>query len=226
MNGYRVTSKYGYRKDPITGKNRVFHAGIDLVKEHKAPIYAFVSGLVKFAGLGKPGTGLGGYGNVVLIEDRAGRGHLYAHLNSVTVKAGQRVVEGTRIGYQGATGQATGSHLHYEVRKKTSPSYGWTSNKAQSTIDPTPFITGKQTGSNVGKTLYLDSSNKTWNIYKKNVTPISKNANSIPLRPAKFGGLSYKILANPAPHVYTIKTSQFGEMNIVVKPEYTGYTIK
>ena len=43
MNGYRVTSKYGYRKDPITGKNRVFHAGIDLVKEHKAPIYAFVS---------------------------------------------------------------------------------------------------------------------------------------------------------------------------------------
>ena len=226
MNGYRVTSNYGNRKDPITGKNNIFHAGIDLVKSHKAPIYAFTGGTVKYAGFGNTGTGLGGYGNVVLIEDHQGRGHLYAHLDSVATKTGSKIKEGQLIGYQGATGQVTGSHLHYEVRKTTSPSYGWTSNKTQSTIDPTPFITGKQTGSNVGKTLYLDSSNKTWNIYKKNITPISKNANSIPLRPSKFGGLSYKILANPAPHVYTIKTGDFGEMNIVVKPEYTGYTIK
>lgn len=137
--GYRVTSQYGTRNNPF-GAGKVFHAGIDLVKSHKAPIGAFAEGTVIFAGLGKDGTGLGNYGNVVLIKDKNGYGQLYAHLDSVAVKTGQKVVKGQTIGRQGATGQVTGSHLHFEVRKSVSPSYGWTSNKAQSTVDPVGYM--------------------------------------------------------------------------------------
>lgn len=85
---------------------------------------------------------------------------------------------------------------------------------------------GSSGSNNVGKTLHLGASNATWAIYKTNVQPVKKNANKTPLRPKKFGGLSYKILAEPYPHVYTINTKDFGKMNIVVKPEYTGYSIK
>ncbi len=137
--GYRITSNYGYRKDPFGSGKQVFHAGIDLVKSHRAPIGAFVGGKVIYAGFGNKGTGLGGYGNVVLIKDSKGRGHLYAHLDSVSVKTGQSVKAGQTIGRQGKTGQVTGSHLHYEVRKDTSPSYGWTSDKTKSTVNPTKY---------------------------------------------------------------------------------------
>src|SRR5690606_29001204 len=116
------------------------HAGIDLVKHHLAPIEAFTEGEVIFAGLGKTGTGLGNYGNVVLIKDKNSCGQLYAHLDSVKVKTGDEVKKGQVIGTQGATGRVTGSHLHYEVRKKTAPSYGWTSNKKESTINPVNYL--------------------------------------------------------------------------------------
>src|SRR5690606_4380074 len=116
------------------------HAGIDLVKHHLAPIEAFTDGEVIYAGLGKGGTGLGNYGNVVLIKDKNGCGQLYAHLDSVKVKVGDKVKKGQVIGTQGATGRVTGSHLHYEVRKKTSPSYGWTSDKKNSTINPDTYL--------------------------------------------------------------------------------------
>ncbi|HEY4553301.1 MAG TPA: M23 family metallopeptidase [Bacillaceae bacterium] len=225
--GYKVTSNYGYRNDPFGSGKKVFHAGIDLVRNHKAPIHAFASGQVLYAGPGKSGTGLGGYGTVVFIKDSNGRGHLYAHLDSVAVKAGAQVSKDQIVGYQGATGQVTGSHLHYEVRKGTNPSYGWTANAANSTLDPKAYLESLAgSGNNVGKTLYLHADQEQWAIYDPKVQPIKKNANKVPLRPKKFGGLSYKILANPNPHVYTIQTSQFGKMNIVVKPEYSGFTIK
>ncbi|MCR2821857.1 M23 family metallopeptidase [Lederbergia panacisoli] len=140
LEGYTVTSGYGYRIDPFGGGQDVFHPGIDLVNEHKAPIYAFAGGTVVFAGLGKTGSGLGGYGNVVLIKDLNGHGHLYAHLDSVVVTTGAQVSKGQMIGRQGATGQVTGSHLHYEIRRETSPSYGWTSDKSASTIDPIAYL--------------------------------------------------------------------------------------
>lgn len=138
---YRVTSPFGWRKHPIHG-NKSFHTGIDLVKSHKAPIEAFTSGTVLFAGFGKTGSGFGGYGNVVLIKDKNGRGQVYAHLDSVAVKKGQTVKKGQVIGYQGNTGQSTGSHLHFEVRKKaeSSPPYGWIADRANNCLDPTNYI--------------------------------------------------------------------------------------
>src|SRR5690625_1177743 len=142
---YRITSKYGYRTHPITRKKNSFHTGIDLVKRKgglNAPIEAFTDGEVLYAGMGRKGTGLGGYGNVVLIKDKNNRGQLYAHLHSVTVRKGQYVKRGQVIGLQGATGQVTGAHLHYEVRKKAQGRmpYGWTVNRATNCLEPTQYL--------------------------------------------------------------------------------------
>ena len=138
---YRVSSGYGYRTDPFT-KKKTFHHGVDLVKGHNTPVKAFLSGEVIYSGEGKTGTGLGGYGNVVCLKDLNGCLHLYAHLHTVKVKKGQKVSKGTTIGTQGSTGKSTGSHLHYEVRRKSSPSYGYTGNESQS-YDPTKYLNVK-----------------------------------------------------------------------------------
>ena len=146
FSGYRVTSNYGWRIHPIHNTKK-FHAGIDLVKSHNAIIKAFMGGTVLYAGNGVSGTGVGGFGNVVVIKDKNGRAHVYAHLNSVLVKKGQSVSKGSNIGRQGAKGQVTGSHLHYEIRKKSSPSLGWTSNQENSTLNPTNYLKNNGQGS-------------------------------------------------------------------------------
>ena len=137
--GYRVTSPYGWRIHPVY-KERRFHTGIDLVKSHKAPILAFTDGSVIFAGFAKDGTGLGGMGNVVCVVDKYGHNHVYAHLDSVSVKVGDKVKKGQEVGKQGNTGISTGSHLHYEVRKKSSPSYGYNSNREAQCFEPTQYL--------------------------------------------------------------------------------------
>lgn len=139
--GYRITSPYGSRRNPFN-KSRDFHAGVDLVKKHRAPIYAFTAGEVIYAGIGKSGTGLGGYGNVVLLLDKNNNLQLYAHLNSVAVRTGRRVNKNQLIGYQGNTGQSTGSHLHLEIRTNgdRKPPYGYRANRASSTIEPIGYL--------------------------------------------------------------------------------------
>jgi len=122
--GFRVTSPYGWRNDPFTG-SKSWHTGIDLVKSHQAPIYAFAAGEVVHAKMGQPGTGFGGFGNVVAVKGASGHLHCYAHLDSVTVKVGDKVAQGQEVGRQGTTGRSTGSHLHYEVRSVSSPSFGF-----------------------------------------------------------------------------------------------------
>lgn len=132
--GWKITSPYGYRSDPFTG-SRVFHTGIDLVKYHKYPIPAFVGGVVLFAGEGVAGTGFGGYGNVVALQDDKGYVHCYCHLDSVAATKGQTINKGDIVGYQGTTGRSTGSHLHYEIRAKDAPSYGYGSH-----VDPGDYL--------------------------------------------------------------------------------------
>jgi len=127
--GYRITSPYGQRTHPIRGGSH-FHTGIDMTKSHQAPIHAFVSGKVIWAKWGARGTGYGGFGNVVAIRDSNGYTHMYAHLDSITVREGQDVKQGDVIGKQGATGEVTGSHLHYEVR-----SSGWGTH-----VDPVKYL--------------------------------------------------------------------------------------
>lgn len=134
--GYRITSPYGYRIDPFGQRGTEFHRGIDLVKAHRSPILAFVPGEVLHAQEGRTGTGFGNYGNVVAIRDKDGSLHCYCHLDSVSVKVGQTVVRGQEVGKQGNTGRSTGSHLHYEVRAKCTPSYGF-----QTDVDPAEYLT-------------------------------------------------------------------------------------
>lgn len=104
-----LTSRMGSRQDPLSG-GEDFHAGLDIAGEKGQPIYATAAGHVAQAGY------QGAYGNLVTIEHDFGLQTKYGHLSSISVKPGQTVKRGDVIGRLGATGRATGSHLHYEVR--------------------------------------------------------------------------------------------------------------
>lgn len=133
--GYRITSPYGGRIDPLGQRGTEFHRGIDLVKAHKSPINPFVDGVVIHAKLGLVGSGFGNYGNVAAIKSSDGALHCYCHLDSVNVRVGQVVTIKDVIGYQGNSGRSTGSHLHYEIRKLSSHSYGYGTD-----VDPTEYL--------------------------------------------------------------------------------------
>ena len=104
----RLTSPYGWRIHPITGKNS-FHNGIDLAGPQGTPIYAARSGTVTTA------TYSGAYGYYVTINHGDGYSTLYAHMTHYVVSSGQYVSQGQVIGYMGSTGWSTGPHLHYTV---------------------------------------------------------------------------------------------------------------
>lgn len=106
----RMSSKFGARRHPVLGTMRM-HKGVDYAASTGTPIMAAGDGRVQFAGW------QGGYGRTVILDH--GRGHttLYAHMSRMgNIKQGQRVAQGTVIGYVGTTGLSTGPHLHYEFR--------------------------------------------------------------------------------------------------------------
>ncbi len=103
-----VTSGFGYRISPFTGK-RQFHAGLDISTRPGTPIVAPADGVVTFAGRE------GGYGKMVVINHGHGLVTRYGHLKSFKVKQGQKVKRGQVIGAVGNTGRSSGPHLHYEV---------------------------------------------------------------------------------------------------------------
>lgn len=118
---YKITSPYGWRQHPITGKRRL-HAGVDLVTGRaNTAIIAPEDGLILEARKSTaPG---GGYGYFVKYRGVSGVVHLVAHLeeNSIVVKAGDRVKQGQKLGIMGTTGASTGIHCHWEVRRKNVP---------------------------------------------------------------------------------------------------------
>ena len=99
------------------------HTGIDFPVPYGTPVGAAGVGTTIFAGYNS-----GGYGNLVVIQHRLGFTSWYAHLSSITTWVGEQVVGGTRIGYVGSTGNSTGPHLHFEVRRYDTP------------IDPAPLL--------------------------------------------------------------------------------------
>ncbi len=109
-----MTSPYGYRVHPVYGSRRL-HAGIDLGAPRGTPIAASNDGVVIFAGV------RGGYGNTILVDHGGGIVTLYAHMTSFDVANGQQVARGDIVGFVGATGTATGNHLHFEVRVDGGP---------------------------------------------------------------------------------------------------------
>jgi murein DD-endopeptidase MepM/ murein hydrolase activator NlpD len=110
----RITSPYGPRRHPIFGI-RSMHSGIDLAAPRGTSIKASEGGLVIYAGW------YGGYGRVVIVDHSKGYTTLYAHLDKIDVKVGERIKQGKVVGREGATGYATGPHLHFEVRSKGKP---------------------------------------------------------------------------------------------------------
>jgi LysM repeat protein len=110
----RVSSRFGYRKDPFTGR-RAFHSGIDLASGYGARVNASMDGVVTYAGW------MGGYGKLVVIRHKGGYTTRYGHLSSILVRRNRRVRQGQRIGYVGNTGRSKGPHLHFEVRQNGKP---------------------------------------------------------------------------------------------------------
>ena len=110
---YRRTSAYGDRRTYAYsdgGTARAIHFGVDLAADTGTPVYASAPGTVAFAG-DRIVTGLS-----VVIEHLPGVYGLYYHLDTMSVSPGDRVARGGRIGTIGATGLATGPHLHWEIR--------------------------------------------------------------------------------------------------------------
>ena len=109
--------RHGYTHAGIkspTGRRPIAAAGVGTV------IYAAYNG--------------GGYGNLVVIQHRLGYTSWYGHMSTITAYAGEEVAGGTRIGYVGATGDATGPHLHFEVRHYDTP------------INPVPLLLARVAG--------------------------------------------------------------------------------
>ena len=106
---YRLTSAFGYRIHPITGRAHS-HTGIDIPAPAGTPIEACKGGQVVTSAYHSS------YGNYIVIDHGNGNSTLYAHMSRRAVGAGDIVTQGQVIGYVGTTGSSTGNHLHLEIR--------------------------------------------------------------------------------------------------------------
>jgi murein DD-endopeptidase MepM/ murein hydrolase activator NlpD len=111
-----ITSRFGWRTHPLTGKRR-FHSGLDIGAPAGAPVVATESGTIVSAGWN------GGYGKAIVIQHNGTQQTLYGHLSEVSVQAGQSIAKGTVIGLVGSTGNSTGPHLHFESRMSNGTSW-------------------------------------------------------------------------------------------------------
>ena len=109
-----LSSPYGYRHDPLTGR-RAFHSGIDFAGKLGSAIVAVASGVVTWA------APRDGYGNMVELDH--GNGYLtrYGHTQETLVTVGDAVKRGERIALMGSTGRSTGPHVHFEVLRNGRP---------------------------------------------------------------------------------------------------------
>ena len=128
MEGTYITSGYGNRLHPIQGvyKN---HAGIDISGSNVngAPVVAAADGVVTYAGW------IGGYGNCIIINHGSGIVSLYGHGSETVAIVGQVVKQGDIIMKVGSTGNSTGPHVHFEIRKNGE------------VVDPIPYLNGEIT---------------------------------------------------------------------------------
>jgi murein DD-endopeptidase MepM/ murein hydrolase activator NlpD len=117
--GY-ISSGFGFRSYPDYG----FHAGLDIVNDYGAPVYATASGVVIEAGWH------GGFGYRIIIDHGNGLQSMYAHNSRLLVSGGDVVKKGQQIATVGSTGFATGPHVHYQLELWGKP------------VDPTPYLSG------------------------------------------------------------------------------------
>ncbi len=149
---YRLSSSYGFRKDPFSGRSKR-HTGVDFALKPGNPIYATGDGVVesvKFEFFG--------YGNSVVIDHGFGYKTRYAHLKSIGVSEGMKVKRGECIGVSGNSGRSSGPHLHYEVLYKdrhVNPA-----NYYDLTITPEEYSTMVQNTADLSEKITLHPSHK------------------------------------------------------------------
>ena len=105
-----MSSRFGHRNDPITGK-RAWHNGVDFAGKDGADVISVAAGVVVFAG------NRSGYGKMVEINHGSGYATRYGHHKELVVKAGDIVRKGEVVGLMGSSGRSTGPHVHFEVFK-------------------------------------------------------------------------------------------------------------
>jgi murein DD-endopeptidase MepM/ murein hydrolase activator NlpD len=105
----RRTSGFGMREHPIFHTQRA-HLGVDYAAPTGTPVITVADGVVVESGFS------GGFGNMVVVQHNARQSTVYAHLSKIGVRKGQAVKQGDNLGAVGATGWATGPHLHFEFR--------------------------------------------------------------------------------------------------------------
>jgi murein DD-endopeptidase MepM/ murein hydrolase activator NlpD len=106
----RMSSPFGWRKDPFTG-TRSYHTGLDLSARMGTPVKAAADGKVSATGTNAV------YGNFIILSHSGDYETMYAHLSKILVRRGAYVNQGTVIGLVGSTGRSTGAHLHFGVYK-------------------------------------------------------------------------------------------------------------
>lgn len=121
---HRVTSPFGWRTHPITGRQHL-HGGIDIAAPNGTPILAAKAGVVVISLYGSS------YGNYVVLSHPDGTRTLYAHMSQRSVSAGDTVSQGQTVGLVGSTGSSTGNHLHFET---------WTGSSSSSRVNPMQFF--------------------------------------------------------------------------------------
>ena len=139
-NHYRITQPFGctgWPGEPRWGTCRHFHDGLDIGGPTGVPVLAAAAGTVIYAGWRKKGTDGAAGGIVVWISHGGGTLYTtYNHLSAVTVKIGQRVTAGQRVGSIGETGAADGTHLHFEVWV----CYPWTGGNISCARNPLLYV--------------------------------------------------------------------------------------
>ena len=116
-----ISSGFGSRVSPLSGE-KGYHTGVDIANDMGTPVRATADGRVAYAGWE------GGYGKLVVVEHGHGFSTYYGHLSEIKAAVGQTVRRGATLGLMGQTGDATGPHVHYEVRV-----YG-------AAVDPTKYM--------------------------------------------------------------------------------------
>ncbi|MBR4935227.1 MAG: peptidoglycan DD-metalloendopeptidase family protein [Anaerotignum sp.] len=106
----RISSEYGYRTSPISGK-REFHNGLDIPAPYGSAIVATEAGTVTYSGW------MNGYGYTIIIDHGSGITSLYGHNSSLVAKKGQKVSKGQTVAKCGSTGWSTGNHCHFTISK-------------------------------------------------------------------------------------------------------------
>lgn len=109
-NHQKITSTFGYRRDPFTNALS-FHTGLDIGAYYNDPVYAAADGTISYTGYDRI------YGNQITINHSNGVITRYMHLNKILTQSGENVEKGQKIGLVGSTGRSTGPHLHYEIVK-------------------------------------------------------------------------------------------------------------